>query len=219
MPRRTFGNFGESVSEALQTEFFVFFRLAESTREELSGGSVRVEFRPSGADVREMVACRIVQEGNQEISSVSLAIAGEFIDDARRSSLARDVARSFISRCLADEADEAVMAEVIRDLTYRTAAGPWARSSWAEQVVSSDRREENFTRYFGPNEAKSPELPAVVSRGYAVFTGTRKILTRNLTTKFVMQNIGQGQDRILTITFERLSRLRSADPGAGSSQE
>lgn len=218
MLRRTFGTFGESVSEALQTEFFVFFRLTESAREELSGGSVRVEFRPSGADVRDMVACRIVQEANQEISSVSLAIAGEFIDDARRSGLARDVARSFIRRCLADEADEAVVAEVIRDLTYRTAAGPWATSSWAQLVVMSDRGEEHSIRHGGPGEAKSPELPAVVSRGYAVFTGTRKILTRNLTTKFTMENTGQGRGRILTITFERLSRLRSAAPGVRSSE-
>jgi hypothetical protein len=205
MLRQTFGAFGDSLDQALRTEFFAWFRLTECARDELPDGSACVQFRPSGGKHRELVVCRISGTVNRGTTAMALALEGRFIDDPKLEYYARDFARSFISNGVADEDDTTETAEIIRDLNYRAnqpTPRRGGRDLMADMFAALDRGEEIVVQRNNPNE-QVPDLPVVASRGFAVFAGARKLFTRNLTTRFTMENTWQDDTRTLTISFQR----------------
>ena len=102
-----------------------------------------------------------------------------------------------------------MVAEIIRDLEFRE-----------RQSVAAMGEDDGMTRIFihrelggqyhlhrGDVSERPATLPVVVSRGFAVFSGSRARFTRNLTTRFTMENTWQDGNRTLNVSFERHRRV------------
>jgi hypothetical protein len=95
-----FGHFGKSLEEARKTEFFTFFNLVESGRDD-HGGYQTIRFQPSGPKFHDLVTVTFeTNAGN--ISAATLHLSRSFIDGPDEA-FARDIAASFLDAALNDE--------------------------------------------------------------------------------------------------------------------
>ncbi|MET7898563.1 hypothetical protein [Streptomyces mirabilis] len=215
-----YGSFGNSEDSAVRTEFFTWFHLEEVDRENRERGSWVVRFRPGNPDFRPMVVCELHCGADRLMTRMVVEISAVFIEDPRTGAFALDYARSFLGDGLVYQSDADKVADVLRDLRHRSVAGtesvPLSGSAAdgdMDDILKAlteviDRGETVLATRGVPGEAR-PELPAVVSRGFAVYLGERESFRRDLTlTRFAMENITRDEGRVLRLSFERL-------PGAG----
>jgi hypothetical protein len=213
MQAPTFGDFGNSVDDAVRTEFFAFFHLVEEGRAAVEDGRLLVHFRPSG-QFRDLVGCDISADADGRTESIALRIDRSFIENPSTDSFARDIARSFIGGGLVYRSDVDAVAEVIRDLRHRPQAGtqsfeiskdaPDEESLAATLRAAVDRGEQIVVTRRAPDDDVPVDLPEVISRGFAVYQGERDAFARDLAnTHFSMNNLSaEGRD-LLQLAFRR----------------
>jgi hypothetical protein len=95
-----FGHFGQTMAEAKKTEFFTFFNLAETGRDE-HGGYETIRFQPSGPQFHDLVTLTFETAG-ERIQAATLHLSRSFIDGPDEA-FARDIAASFLDAALYDE--------------------------------------------------------------------------------------------------------------------
>jgi hypothetical protein len=91
----SFGNLGETLEQAKQTDFFRFFHL-EQSQVKKNAGSIVTAFKPSGKKFRPLVTVKVTTDGAGRILALEMAMARSFIDSPRDGIFARDIAKSFL---------------------------------------------------------------------------------------------------------------------------
>ena len=91
----SFGNLGETLEQAKQTDFFRFFHL-EQSQVSKSDGSTVTAFKPSGEKFHPLVTVKVTTDGAGRILALEMALARSFIDSPRDGIYARDIAKSFL---------------------------------------------------------------------------------------------------------------------------
>ena len=203
MREPTFGSLGDSLDDAVRTEFFSWFGLLEDDRDLHPDGTAVVRFKSPGDHYHQWTTCRISIQGNQVMNEIALSVDSAFIDSTEIWHRARDMTRSFISAALVNRSDADQVQEIIRDLLYRPQAGAKRAPANAEEVKAAIYRGERvIVRRGGSGDI--PQLPLVVSRGFAVYIGDRPLFARDLSnTRFRMQNLQINGMRMLEIAFDR----------------
>jgi hypothetical protein len=199
----TFGSFGDSLDDAVRTEFFSFFHLVEDGRDTYADETAVVRFRPGG-EYRPFTACGISTRVEGLMDRMALTVDGAFIDSPEIWRLARDITRSFIRDALAHQSDFEQVQEIIRDLLYRPQIGAKRAPVTREEITAAIYRGERVIVRRGSGSDAPGELPPVVSRGFAVYTGDRDAFIRDLVaTRLTMRNSPVGGRRVLEIAFDR----------------
>jgi hypothetical protein len=211
MPEPTFGSLGDSLDDAVRTEFFSWFGLLEDDRDLHPDGTAVVRFKSPGDHYHQWTTCRVSIQDNQLTNQITLSVDSVFIDSTEVWQLARDITRSFIDAALVNQSDADQVQEIIRDLLYRPQAGAKRAPVNAEEVKAAIYRGERvFVRRGGSGDI--PELPAVVSRGFAVYIGDRELFARDLSnTWFRMQNLQINGRRMLEVSFDRITNHNEND--------
>jgi hypothetical protein len=114
---------------------------------------------------------------------------------------------SFLTRpsCGSFQSDADQVQEIIRDLLYRPQARAKKVPANTEEIRAAIYRGERVIVRRG-GSGDMPELPLVVSRGFAVYIGDRDSFIRDLSaTQFRMQNSQVHDKRLLEITFDRIT--------------
>jgi hypothetical protein len=206
----TFGSLGNSIDEAVRTEFFSWFNLLEESRDLQPGGTAVVHFKSPGDLFHRWTTCRISINDNQLMDRIALLVDSAFIDNTEVWQHARDITRSFILAALVNQPDADQVLEIIRDLLYRPQAGAKKVPTNVQEVDAALYRGERVIVRRG-GSGDMPELPPIVSRGFAVYIGDRDSFIRDLSaTQFRMQNSQVHGRRLLEITFDRIKSLDNA---------
>ena len=87
---------GATLDAAAATDFFQWFHLERQP----GATNGQVEFRPSGAAFRDLVAVTIHQDARCIIAGAEIRIARSFIDDPDQGMNAADIAASFLTAAL-----------------------------------------------------------------------------------------------------------------------
>jgi hypothetical protein len=211
MQAPVFGSFGTQPGGVLSTEFFSFFHLTETGRDQLPDGRTSVAYRSPSPMFHELTWVDVVSDG-QGIARMALSLYARFIVHPNLAVYAKDIAKSFIGDGTATREDVEKIGQVARDIFYRPIAGTAPSLPRPDSVdelgdVLTQRLDlgQQVTAVLGSGPQNSPELPEVYSRGYAVYIGERSAYTADLSmTRFSMRNEASGEDRLLTIAFDRL---------------
>lgn len=209
----TFGRFGDSLSDAVNTEFFAFFHLVPVDREESTAGQQMIHFRSSG-QFHDQVLCAVRVDADGGIISISIEIDGSFIEDPVNAIFARDFAKSFVMSGSNLHLDLEQLGRLVQDLEYRpvpgkahlnaVAAGSSPEEMVAMMLAAIDRGEKVAVTLGSEPRKAAPELPEIASRGFAVYQGDRAAFSRQLaTTRFLMENVSCGEGRTVRMTFVR----------------
>jgi hypothetical protein len=209
-----FGSFGDSLDEAVRTEFFSWFGLIEDGRGACADGSVGVRYKPAGDKHHQFITGRISVRDEGAMDRVALEVHAAFIDHARDWPHARDITGSFIGAGLANQSDAAQVKELLRDLRDRPQPGAKQRPASLEDVDATLFRGESVPVRRGGGNVPG-DLSPIVSRGFAVYNGKREAFVRDLSaTRFSMRNSAADGERILVISFARILRAgTAAGPG------
>jgi hypothetical protein len=113
------------------------------------------------------------------MNQIALSVDSAFIFSTEVWQFASDITRSFIRAALVNQSDGDQVQEIIRDLLYRPQAGAKRAPANAEEVKAAIYRGERTIVRLG-DSGEIPELPSVVSRGFAVYTGDRELFARDL---------------------------------------
>jgi hypothetical protein len=210
MQAPVFGSFGAQPGDVLSTEFFSFFHLTEAGRDQLPDGRTSVAYRSPSPMFHELTWVDVVSDG-QGIARVALSLYERFVAHPNLAVYARDIAKSFIGDGIATSEDAEKIGQVARDIFYRpmTGAAPsLPRPDSADELRDILTKQldlgKQVTAVLGSGPQAQPELPEVYSRGYAVYIGERATFTADLSmTQFSMRNETAGEDRLLTIAFDR----------------
>jgi hypothetical protein len=211
-----FGSFGERRDDAERTEFFAWFHLVEvpdAGHVDETGAPV-VVYRPSGSRFRDLVTCEVTSEPDARMRRVCVTILGSFIADPENSAFARDIAKSFIGAGVVYQSDADQLMEIVDDLRHRPPPGDTHAQirrgdldpdDLVEAVKAAIDQGAEISVTLGSGEREAPnDLPAVVSRGFAVYCGERPSFARDLElTRFSMENAGSRDERVLTMSFTR----------------
>jgi hypothetical protein len=95
-----FGQFGQSLAEAKKTEFFTFFHLVETGRED-HGSYETIRCQPSGPKFHDLVTLTF-ETAAGHIKAATLHLSRSFIDGPDEA-FARDIAASFLDAALYNE--------------------------------------------------------------------------------------------------------------------
>jgi len=87
---------GMNLSTAQNTDFFTFFHLVESGREQDSTRRSVVIFKPSSEAFRKIVTVRTTLSSRNEIVQMELDLARSFIDSSDEGRFANDIAKTML---------------------------------------------------------------------------------------------------------------------------
>ncbi|MFF3333979.1 hypothetical protein ACFYWX_31260 [Streptomyces sp. NPDC002888] len=198
----------------MRTEFFSWFHLEEVDRQVRADDSGIVRFRPGNPEFRPQVLCEMDCGTGGALTRVTVAISSTFIDDPRTWAFARDLANSFLTDGLVFQSDVDTVADVLRDLKHRPHSGVQrvpvkgvSEDALFDSLTDAMSRGETPVAFMGSPAEQPPELPSVVSRGFAVYSGDRPSFRRDLTlTRFTMENVTVDGGRVLRMSLERRTR-------------
>jgi hypothetical protein len=213
-----FGVFGNSVSQALQSEFFQWFHLDE-TGQVPDGKLTRTTFQPTAAQFHDLVRVVLTVDGKQTLRGASLVIKRSFIEDPMHQTLANDITKSFLMAVLEGE-DAATIrraADQIRQhepagsrmqrISTSPAAGPAGGAGASDddlfdqikQAIDSGRPVYATSKSFKADETGfkpvsstggGPLAPGEGEPGYMVYTGKRRQFDQQLSQ--VKLHMGNG---------------------------
>src|ERR1700722_1920195 len=102
-----FGQFGSSISEALSTEFFQWFRL-EKTAESRKGDLTNRSYRPTAQQFHDLIEVTLTADPTERLRSVQMSIRRSFIDNPHHFTMAADISKSFLQAAL-ESSDLAIL--------------------------------------------------------------------------------------------------------------
>ncbi len=143
----SFGNLGETLEQAKQTDFFRFFHLEQSQVSKNDGSTVTA-FKPSGEKFHPLVTIRVTTDGAGRILALEMALVRSFIDDPRDGIFARDIAKSFLQDGL-----------------------PAPRDSETTDLINEIEFQGTSTMTIIKRAANEPKLPAKPTPGYLTYLG------------------------------------------------
>lgn len=158
-----FGVFGETLDQAKQTEFFIWFHLEETANEPQAGNTV-VSFRPTSSQFHSLVCVQMTLGGDQRLRSAVLLIQRAFIDHSESFTFAADIAKSFLVAAL-DEPDLDMVAEAAVQIRGYQPAGSrmtqmFLRGS-GPTAVAPGEGEPEFLTYAGKRRRLEKSLVAM----------------------------------------------------------
>jgi len=205
----TFGSFGDSVDDAVRTEFFSWFSLVEEGRATCADGSVSVRYKPEGNDYRPFTTCRISIRAEGPMDCMALEVHGAFVDSAEVWRYARDITGSFIRGGLVNQSDTDQVQEILLPATSWGKAG--ADKLGRNPGRDIPRGARDYKARGQECAWRSPACRLARFRGFAVYTGDREAFIRDLSaTRFSMRNLNADGQRIFVISFERTHRADGA---------
>jgi len=87
---------GLRLEEAQQTDFFVFFHMEETSREEDSDNRLVVNFRPQSEAMAKVVRLRATLDKAGKISVMSLVLSRSFVDEDNSELFPNDITKSML---------------------------------------------------------------------------------------------------------------------------
>jgi hypothetical protein len=195
---------------AVRTEFFAFFHLEEDERRaSVPDQPTVIVFRPTGTRFHDQVALEVVSDAADLLVAMGLLIKGSLIDDPGSSGNARDIARSFIANIFAEAPSHEQLNELLRDLRHRPPPGTSHQLLTAAQhgpeeliatLLAAANRAQEVSVFMGGSSGPPPELPPVMSRGFAVFSGQREQFSRAFgPTRITITNVPGSSGRTVVI--------------------
>ncbi len=212
----TFGSFGDVADDVRRTEFYAFFHLIDHAREDQPDGSTIFRMGTVGAMFKDYMRFAVVIDPSGDTMRIALELDGEFIESRDLAPFAADIVRSFVRGGLRTEDDLTALTPLLRDLESRPVTDGKANALINDATLSPDDlaarlqaaldRGEQVAVNLGANEpAARDDLPAVATRGFAVFAGRRDQYATPLdATEFTMRNDASSGRRVLTVSFDRL---------------
>jgi len=174
------GLLGMRLPAAENTDFFTFFRLAETARESDAAGREVAVFKPTGGAFRKLVTVRVTVGTRDEITEVGLELARSFIDSPTNRQFASDIAKSMLESS-PPFGDVAALRSLAAEIQQRQRPG-----------------KESVDIVLG----HPPPLPAKISPGYLAYAGTRDSYEQKLAkTILKMDGVDEGGERWLRIRF------------------
>ena len=135
---------GDPLATSLKSDFFTFFHLAEVARDDAAR---TVSYRTTSPSFRPLMSVIVTLDSRGRVVVMSLALARSFIDDARNSVFARDIAKSLLLH-VAPAATRSETASLANEIEHRDVKG---------RILRRD---------------SPPTLAAEASDGFKVFAGT-----------------------------------------------
>jgi hypothetical protein len=153
----TFGQLGEHLDKAKDTEFFRWFHL-EQTYLNRAGAQTVVAFKPSGEKFRALVTLNATTDGQDRLQALELVLARVFVDDPGDGVFARDIVKSFLLAVVTGRGDQGLN-DLISEIQYPLFHGPG--------VIGRTP----------PADVKLPEAPTLC---YQVYLGRQTACTLDL---------------------------------------
>jgi hypothetical protein len=176
----TFGNLGETLEQAKQTDLFRFFHL-EQSQVSKSDGSTVTAFKPSGAKFRPLVTIKVTTDGAGRILALEMALARSFIDDPRDGIFARDIAKSFLQAGL-----------------------PASRDSETTDLINEIELHGTSTMTIIKRAAPEPNLPEKPTPGYLTYLGKQPSYEHRLRDYLLrLVNETEGGAAVLVFSVRR----------------
>jgi hypothetical protein len=157
-----FGNFGEGLDQAKQTEFFQWFNL-EQTDLTRTGGNAVVSFKPSGKKFHYLVTVKVTTEAGGRILSVEMALARSFIDDPQDGIFARDIAKSFLQTALPAPRDRE-MSDLINEIEHQGASTMTIIKRGGHEPKLPEKPTPGYLTYLGNQPSYEHRLPGLLLR-------------------------------------------------------
>jgi|GEM_PF-701919 len=176
----SFGNLGENLEQAKQTEFFRFFHL-EQSQVSKSEGSTVTAFKPTGEKFRPLVTIKVTTDGASRILALEMALARSFIDDPRDGVFARDIAKSFLQAAL-----------------------PAPRDWETTDLINEIQFQATSTMTIIKHPANEPKLPEKPTPGYLTYLGKQPSCEHRLRDYLLrLVNETEGAAAVLVFSVHR----------------
>jgi len=176
----SFGNLGETLEQAKQTDFFRFFHLEQSQVSKNEGSTVTA-FKPSGEKFRPLVTIRVTTDGAGRILALEMAMVRSFIDDPRDGIFARDIAKSFLQAGL-----------------------PAPRDSETTDLISEIEFQATSTMTIIKRAANEPKPPEKPTPGYLTYLGKQPSYEHRLRDYLLrLVNETEGGAAVLVFSVRR----------------
>jgi len=176
----SFGNLGETLEQAKQTEFFRFFHL-EQSQVSKSEGSTVTAFKPTGEKFRPLVTIKVTTDGASRILALEMALARSFIDDPRDGVFARDIAKSFLQAAL-----------------------PAPRDWETTDLINEIQFQATSTMTIIKHPANEPKLPEKPTPGYLTYLGKQPSYEHRLRDYLLrLVNETEGAAAVLVFSVHR----------------
>lgn len=142
-----FGNLGENLEQAKQTDFFRFFHLEQTQATRIDGNTV-TSFKPSGAKFRPLVRVKITTDAEGRIKALEMVVFRSFIDDPQNGIFARDIAKSFLLAGLPSPRDRET-ADLINEIQYQGASTMTIIKRKGDEPNLPDKPTPGYLTYLG----------------------------------------------------------------------
>jgi hypothetical protein len=175
----SFGGFGMKMDQARQTDFFTWFHLQQTGKEQTSQGAI-ITFKPSGKQFHVLVTVKVITATNGDLTSMELILSRAFVDSKQDGIFARDIAKSLIRTAFAEGSDQD-----IQDLANQI-----------EYLRTSSQTILLHKSY------KPPTLPAEPTPGYLTYLGQQQFYDHTAAGKILrLENatVTGGKSLIISI--------------------
>jgi hypothetical protein len=103
----SFGGLGMNLDQAKKTDFFTWFHLQQTSREQTAQGTI-ITFKPSGKQFRDLVTMKVTTAPDGGITAMELILSRAFVDSKKDGIFARDIAKSLIRTAFAEGSDQEI---------------------------------------------------------------------------------------------------------------
>ncbi len=178
----SFGNLGETLEQAKQTDFFHFFHL-EQSQVSKSDGSTVTAFKPSGEKFRPLVTVKVTTDAAGRIQALEMALARSFIDDPREGVFARDIAKSFLLAGL-----------------------PAPRDGETTDLINEIQFQGTSTMTIIQRRAEIPKLPEKPTPGYLTYLGKQTSYEHRLPPDYLLHLVNETEGAAAVLVFSVQSK-------------
>jgi hypothetical protein len=158
----TFGNFGERLDQAKQTEFFHWFHL-EQTDVTRTDGNALISFKPSGQKFHDLVTVKVTTDAGGRILAVEMALARAFIDAPQDGIFARDIAKSFLLTELPAPRDREIT-DLINEIEHQGASTMTILKRGGNEPKLPEKPTPGYLTYLGNQPSYEHRLPGLLLR-------------------------------------------------------